>query len=359
MISYSFWPVFSGQYLYPVATLYPSHLCVVHQKNLNHLELWFWNPTTKEKTKVLSSQFIPAGLTLLPNQKGFAFIDQGRIRVKKFDKRSPKAIDIYEPIYHFDIPHFITDDCFLVSAKKGKRFGIFQIDLQGRVQTIVFSEHSDALYPQKIGEQLFYIERIQECSRIISVSYPKVVRTAKVDLDDIDSILAAQDEWEKPLIKKEEKKVLHTQRDKKIIFLKAGASQDLFFVEHAPSVDQEVQLITFSCCRITLFERSWKKLFNFTLPTSFLFHTNPKSLYESILPLLPRYHGEKIYHCSWHTRSDGEGLDIFCYNQETESTTQKTFGKEKQNFFAPTIFHDMLFFGLSCEDNFTFELLQN
>ena len=91
----------SEEFLYPVASFNndgQNFIYVIYQKNVHHLELWSVNSETMIATKLLMSNFSPAGVRLLPNQAGFSFIDNGRIRVKYTNKRSPLSFDFEYPI---------------------------------------------------------------------------------------------------------------------------------------------------------------------------------------------------------------------------------------------------------------------
>ena len=87
------------EYLYPVAGVKKNnerYLYLLYQKDAIHVELFLWHEKTKIISKVLPSLCMPAGIRMLPDQKGFSFIDNGRIKLKLFNKRSPKAIDCNE-----------------------------------------------------------------------------------------------------------------------------------------------------------------------------------------------------------------------------------------------------------------------
>jgi len=88
------------EFLYPVAQINQdgtNKIYVMYQKSLTHVELWVWDPETKVATKGLLSSHTPVNFRLLPGNKGFSFIDNGRIKIKLFNHRSIQSIDIYDP----------------------------------------------------------------------------------------------------------------------------------------------------------------------------------------------------------------------------------------------------------------------
>ena len=69
----------------------------MHQTEAQETRLWSLNSVTNQYEQLLSSQYNPIGVQLLPDKSGFSFLDNGLIKVKNFLKRSPKTIEIYEP----------------------------------------------------------------------------------------------------------------------------------------------------------------------------------------------------------------------------------------------------------------------
>ncbi|HLX54399.1 MAG TPA: hypothetical protein VKR58_10680, partial [Aquella sp.] len=266
--------ILSGtEYIYPVASLNngATVLCI-HQHNPTHIELVEWNPSTNHAEQILWSMFNPAGLQLLPNNAGFSFIDNGRLRIKLFQKRSPKAIDFDEPLFGINGLQWIDQYTCYCSAYYNNNFALFELHDDGTMHCLCWKKGSDYLYPQKIGEQLFYIERyIAENSthyRIMQCAYE----------NNNNDAFAIVDFYSTP-----------------IIFLTMISDKHGFVLEHAQNIDSDNSIIPFSYHEIIKQGDTWSKniLFSFSIPTDLL--VGDTKLYESLLPLLPRIVDNKIY----------------------------------------------------------------
>src|ERR1700722_17690204 len=148
-------PMIAQEFLYPVGVYDKqgeSLVYLLYQKTIGHIELWLWNPTTKKIHKALLSSFTPAGLRMLPGGSGFSFIDNGRIKIKQFAKRSPRSLDLYEPIYDIGIIEWINPFQCYFSAKENNRTKIYQANTRGEIVQVVGSATYDCLYPQKVND---------------------------------------------------------------------------------------------------------------------------------------------------------------------------------------------------------------
>ncbi len=148
--------------IYPV--LYSQKaVYLIHQISSSNIELLLWNPITKKVTKGLQARFNPAGLRLLPNNVGFSFVDNGIIKVQFFHKRSPRSLELPDPVYDINIIEWADNNTCYFSAKKQNRYSIFQLTLDMQLDCIISSSNADFFHPQKVGKNVFFIER--ECSR--------------------------------------------------------------------------------------------------------------------------------------------------------------------------------------------------
>src|ERR1700687_5258673 len=122
----------STQYIYPVFFLNNILYCI-HQKSLYDINLIEYNTKKSTKNFALSASFNPTNVTLLPQKNGISFIDNGVIKIKLFDRRSPKNIEITEPLYNIRSIYWINN-CGLINAQYDKQFGIFILDYEGNVK---------------------------------------------------------------------------------------------------------------------------------------------------------------------------------------------------------------------------------
>lgn len=410
----------SCEFLYPVAVTKKNNktqVYVLHQKSINNIELLIWDPETKICSNGLLSSYTPAALKILPNGDGFSFIDDGRIRIKNFDKRSPKSIDIYEPLYDISQINWIDEHNFYLSAKKNNKFCIFHVHENGLIKPILqdmqyeqdegaslqnselinleLPNHGlkgqdlagqglisyDFMYPQKVGDSLFFIERITHNGEYKKepVSY-KIIKTVYPDLckqvsDLTDSIENSQDfEVKSKIIQeftdnctaqelaKKNCQCLVDFKDKPIAFLSMISETEGFFLKHPENVCKHDKVVVFECfyikntdidsCKInscshkSFCSKGWvcEKIFSFAIPTYLILEVPDSCLYESILPLLPKYYNNKIYFVDFDIEK--QSLGLVSYNLLNDFS-ERLFTKEfsPQLLFAPIFLEDKIICG--------------
>jgi hypothetical protein len=384
----------SCEFLYPVAVTEQdgkTKVYVLHQKSISNIELWVWDPETKFCTKGLLSSYIPASLKILPSGDGFSFIDAGRIRIKKFDKRSPKSIDIYEPVYDISQLHWIDEQNFYLSAKKNNKFCIFHVHESGLIKTVLQDsgqdsqnldsqgqnaqnldlqdvvcdfQNRDFMYPQKMGDSLFFIERVMAQGeykkehvsyKIFKTAYPELCNQARqlMDLvensDDFDyktkKIQEFTDEFASQDLVKKNCRCLVDFKGSPIAFLSMITENEGFFLKHPESICKHDEIVTFECFSLKQGGDIWetKKIFSFSIPANLILEVPDTCLYESILPLLPKYYNNKIYFVNFDTKD--QNLNIFSYNLLDNQIEQKTCLKTSQILFPPVFYGNIAFCG--------------
>lgn len=352
------------EFVYPVDTIEHEEqekLCILHQKG-NTLELWFWNPQTQAATKALLSSFCPAGLTVLPNKKGFSFIDNDRIRVKQVNKRSPKSIDLYGP-YDLTTIQWIDNTSFCFGAKERQHGNLFHATTEGELYRLTVSDTNEYFYPQKTEDELFFIEKSEQGFSIKHTKYPmeEIKKHSQEKQDNktlqarMNSYLEEKETAYQPYLDLDNSEtVFLSSNTMNISFLKMISPEQGFFLEHCEQVERGDPSIHFSYYSFFKYpslpstnNNAWniKKLFTFTLPLHLLLPTRGKArLYESILPLLPFINKEKIYFTS--ISPETQALDVFCYDLENETIEQKTFAfSPDQIYFTPRYCNNSLFSG--------------
>ncbi|HZW60885.1 MAG TPA: hypothetical protein VFF04_01545 [Candidatus Babeliales bacterium] len=353
--------IYTNQFLYPVAAYKDSQgnqkVIVINQTLARKIEVWLWDPITKNAVPALpSSIFTPVGLRMLADNSGFSFIDNGRIRIKKFNKRSPKAFDIYNPIYQLGAVEWIDQNHGYFCAKRRDRYCIFQISMQGSIDLIAGSMVCDCLNPKKIGSELFYIERSENESghhyEIVQITYPNIVQelgtfndTQSFEQRSLALLQSISSEHNSMNEASQHATTIADFEHHPIMLLTMISHTKGLVIEHPVSINEKDATIPFIC---HLFERVNKKwqhmpLFTFNMPSRLIVPTSNEQLCESILPLLPCYADGHIYFCN--ATVDGLSSTIFDYSL-TDNTSQKiTSDSSDQYFFAPLIIGSKLFYG--------------
>lgn len=309
---------YTHEFRYPVAYCAKSDsLFIVHQQSLDSIELLTKSIKNNGPTsKALSRFFVPAGLKVLPDGSGFSFIHNDTVYLKRFDKRSPKRIEFYEPLYGINTIEWIDAQTFYFFAQEHGRFRIYQANLDGDVQRVIDNDAFDALYPQKIDNNLFYIERDGSTYRILRTSYnfPN------------------------------EKEALCVFDSTAIAFLHMISDKEGFFLEYPRKIKTEDETIFFKYHQVVADTKSFwesKPLFSFSIPMHYLIATDDDRLYESMLPFLPRYYDGDLYYADC---SDLSSLNIFCYEIDHENITRLTTGNHG-SYFAPLLLDSQLYLG--------------
>ena len=363
------------EFIYPIASVENGKtILLIYQKSPTHIELWFWNPKTNHIKQGLWSLFNPAGLQLLPDESGFSFIDNGRIQIKEFYKRSPKSIECDEPLYQITVIHWIDDAMCYLSAKQQDWYAIFQVTMHGTVDCVAASQRGDYLYPQKIGDILFFIERskiksfsterpydhYQYC--IKSVPYPNIPIITDQDLDSP----AQREEFVRQLLNEENEHIklnfvtgdmILNFDNTPIVFLTMISKKEGFVVEHPQFIESKNEMITFAYHKISKYipgdsRKNWckERLFTFCIPSQLLITDSSDRLYESLLPLLPKKIGNIIFFVD-SSHSTCNSLDLFSYNLSTKKINQKTYmNSSEEHCFVPLAVGNKLFIGGSLSD---------
>jgi len=287
----------ADEFIYPVASVQyhnEEKIFLLYQKSIHHLELWLWNPATYEADKILLSRYTPAGLSVLPNNSGFSFIDNDRIRVKFFQKRSPKVIPIFDLLYNISPIVWLDNESFYFTAQYNEKFSIYWANLTGETYLLIEEETSDCLFPQKVDNYFYYIERDSMNNHYINrIIYPNK-KFYKMNL--IDELEFSYEKCTQFCIR-DSKEQLASLGQMHIGFLNMINENLGFFIEHPKEVHSSDTNITFACHILINKDTEWitYKLFSFVIRAEYLLHKSDNRFYESILPFLPRYNEEGLF----------------------------------------------------------------
>jgi hypothetical protein len=308
---------------YPVAYCPKSNtLFIIHQQSQHSIELLTKNIKRDDvASKALSSFYIPVDLKVLPSEDGFSFIHNDMVHIKYFNKRSPKRIEFFWPLYGVNTIEWIDEKSFYFFAQEQHRFRIYQGTIHGDIKRIVSDDKKDALYPQKVDDYLFYIERENGYYRIIRTLY----------------FLPC------------EKELVRTFENTEIAFLHMISAKEGFFLEYFSKINFDAKTILFWYHHLIVDKYGrWhsEPLFSFSIPTYYLTDSDDR-LYESIIPFLPRYHHGCLYYVDSQS-SLTLGVHIFCYEIITKKIEQFTSGN-KISYFAPLFIDSQMYIGTITE----------
>ena len=405
------------EFLYPVVATgsgADQKVYVLYQKSLTHIELWLWDPVTKIATKALLSTFTPAGISLLPDDIGFSFIDNGRVKVKMHSKRSPKSLEWYEPVYDIGNLHWINNTCYYFHAKEQERYGLFHGTMHGEIDPLVIHHEKDCMYPHKIESTLFYIERTPSVQggsyAIMRAPYPLISCDSTSPFNNtkdferrVAELLSTNFQKKEPLIVSENHEKIIDFGQQAVAFLYMLSDKEGFCIGHPTHIDKHDATMTLVCYQLRaptttlgvltdtapkglsemIFQNSascmtssgtpiqaasekrtpanflgWQvqELFTFEIPLDVLLPESDSRLYESMLPLLPRYDEHVIYFVDsarrTHINTDKNKLltkttpVLYCYSRANGTVTQLSHTHYvQQAFFSPLSLGDSLIYG--------------
>ena len=346
-----------GEFLYPVTHFQQdgtTKIYVIYQKNIAHLELWSVDIENGLAYKALMSTYNPAGIKILPDQSGFSFIDNGRIRVKYFNKRSPTNFEFDYPIYSFHSVDWLNNKLFYFSAKAANRFCIFLCNTDTKsTKSLIGRElcsrtNDDFMYPQIIGGKIFFISK---SVHKLSESHYETFGNYKIMCTKFD---AAKYEADQKL------EVVLRRGEHAMAFLKMISETEGFFLGHPNKVSKHETIIHLKYFNLKYIDGEWqyKKLFDFNIPLKFLIKCSDERLYESILPFLPRHENNKIYYCSCNSKEDNF-TNVFEFDIENRLSKQLTKSTGPNSCFSPLKIGDKLFFGGSITEQCKFQIDEN
>ena len=322
-------PLFSTEYTYPVASLLDdATILYIHQISPENIQLFSYNTITNQSEQIVWSVFNPAGVQLLPHNKGFSFIDNGRLRIKAFHKRSPKTVDFDEPIFNINGLYWIDEHTGYCSAYYNNHYSILELTDEGAIHHLMEKDNVDCMYPQKINDRLFYIERyVNHTGNNYAIMHMRYRYDSTSEL------------------------VLNFNNNP-IIFLQMTSDTEGFVVQHQKDIDNKALKSAFQYHRIGKENNNWYShlLFSFEIPTSLFLYNNDQRLFESILPLLPRMINDKIYFVDCSDKN----LEPYYYDIATKERYKINIGKPQGHIFVPIQCGATLFFGGEKGDNIPF-----
>jgi len=311
------------QYLYAIEYIYPinidqDNVTLLHQKSCNTTEILEWNIKTHRTTPLLWSIFNPTYCTILPDKSGFSFIDNGRLRIKYFNKRSPKSLDFDIPFLYINALQWIDENSCYCSAYLGSNFAILKLFIDGTVEIVSADKKNDYLYPCYCDENIFFIERKKDAvNNIIDCT----ILCKNMHMSIVTPILLFSNSL--------------------LVSLRMKSATEGFVLEYKNINDATYTFIYHVFYYDTTIWQT-KKLFDFTIPQHLLKNDSSERIYESLLPFVPYHAHNRIYFVS----SDAnDTMNIFYYDTITQRTAIIDTIADKKCFFVPRVYNNVLLIG--------------
>ncbi|MBI2352768.1 hypothetical protein HYV11_00815 [Candidatus Dependentiae bacterium] len=332
--------LFSEEFLYPIVAVDEKRALVLHQKSLDDIDLFIWNQETKIATKELCSFFLPSQIQLLPSKHGFSFFDRGILRIKMFQKRTPKTINLAEYTSSTASIVWLNDQQFYGIGKYKKNYHLFLYDLENTEKPFAWlycDSSFDFLYPYKIGELFFCIIKDQS---------KQVYSIVQFSWQLIENTIIKDQEGSKIFLK--ESNAIYSCLEP-LCFLHMTSTTEGYFLKN--SYESET-FVAFTCMRIKeALNHEWLKqeLFSFKLPKHFLVGESPQRVFESIKPFLPNYdHEQFIFFVSFE--DSNQKTIISSFNKENGEISQLTMssssGHSPISLLAPIFIQNTAFYGV-------------
>jgi hypothetical protein len=159
------------QIIYPIASD-GQKIYAFYQKKNQQREIWAFDLQQKEAYKSLFSNYVPCAVKLLPNLAGFSFIYEDHLRVKYFHKRSPKTVAFNKSLNDLHSVEWLDDrQCFFSARRLHKNLIMIGEINQAEVHVIMEDCFGDALFPQKIVDDLYYVRRVNDHHSVIKTKF--------------------------------------------------------------------------------------------------------------------------------------------------------------------------------------------
>ncbi len=327
----------SDEYIYPIVNLDDTIILMMHQKSIDELEVLAFNTTTNTSQKLLSSLYFPAHIKLLPNKKAYSFLDRGRIHIKEFLKRTPRALDIYQPICDIQSIQWINDHQMIFSARFKNHYKIFMYDIRDSQQQLYslcsLTDDINYIFPCAIDQENLFCLSQHDGTELYQITQIKIKPVAW-------DIAVHQN------FKESDLQIISLDHKKPFCFLKMIDNQIGYVIELAQH-NLKDKMFKFTVHKIFLKESKLEQLFEFFLPEQFIIGMSKERLYESLYPLLPNYNEHEIYFTSFDKES--EKLRIYVYELDTKLIYLYPTHKNLQHkhLFAPLLVHNKVHFGQS------------
>ncbi len=351
----------ADEYLYPVGAVSGESLqvYVLHQKSLDDVVLLSWNPFSGQAHPVLLSRYTPAFFSVLPDASGFSFFDRGCMHIKSFGKRSPQSIPLYEPICDFNAFVWVDAQHFCFAGNYHSSYGIFEGSTSGACRCLLHDPQGtvEYLYPQVCGDKLFCIARRKYGSHaVICTPYPARDATLETpeQFDGSDDAyeqvakLIAHDHAPCACVKSEACTAIAELNDWPCAFLQMVSDREGFVIQHPPAINSAKPVVQCVLWRLrAALDGSWHctRLFAFGLPTSLLLGDPDTQLYESILPLLPRYAQGQIFYVDTNEEAGALVTRLHSYNVLLGMHTLLATASPNEPLLAPLQEQQILFYG--------------
>lgn len=317
--------------IYPVNILEEdgkNKLFVIYQKNINEKELWSIDTTNKKVEKNISFFLCPLAIKILPGNIGFSFINNNKLKIKYFHKRSVKSIQFDDVLNDFTDLEWINDKVCYFSAKRYNRNVIMIYNIDGHnLKIIEENNFGESLKPQKFENKLFYIVR---SDKLYSIFRTNFLNPFEED-DQNNKIIEFKEEDNLA-------KIIDFQ-EKPIVFLKVFSKESGFFAKIENFLEDE-NVYTISYNKFTQKDLNWdvEKLFTFKIK-------NINDCFNKNLDVFMPHHFKNQYQNDdifFTNLDDNENMNIFNYCNS--KITQQTFSIN-QHLFAPFLVKDKFYYG--------------
>ena len=150
-----------SEFFYPIGIVpdgsYQKMLCM-YQDSARRMHVLLCDTTSKTCEPCLSMQYNPTNVLLLPDGSGFSFVDHGILKIKHFNKRSAKIVEIYEPLRNITCFQWTSDGKYcILQAQRTEHIGIYAVSHDGEVVKILTSFEVDYKFPQIVGDTMFCV----------------------------------------------------------------------------------------------------------------------------------------------------------------------------------------------------------
>ena len=322
--------------IYPIAfTEKDNNILICYEKDDLNKELWSTQIDGTNTKKIIFSAFVNSVFKMLPSNLGFSFINNNKLRIKYFQKRSSKSIVFDNKLYDFDNLEWLSDNICFFSARRFNRNVIMISDINNyNLRVIEENNLGECLKPQKIADNLFYINKYGNFYTIVKTFF---LNPFAEEDQNIDFFFKEENERQQII----------DFTDKQILNIKLVSNDEVYFLKVEEfMLDDKIK---FSYNQIKKENLKWseEKMFDFYIKD--IFNLKINKFQDKDCFYLPQHYSDKIY---FTDLADVDTMNIFEFDLNKKDIKQKTFKTSLSHVFAPLIFKNNLYYGkcLSCQD---------
>lgn len=311
--------------LYPIKECLNEMIGIMKQDEDYKTFFSLLNPQTGQEEFILWSAYNPLFVDFSPSEDEICFLDNGRIRVHALNKRSAQLLELSRPLVDCRFVRWFDKNHWYCIALSDKRYGVYLIDRQGTVQTLLACDDGDYLDAHTVDGWLVGLRRRKSGTEVVCF------------------VQNGADDFRETVIYKTPIQLLFVRME----------SRTAGIVMSEPELVYEKNKAIFDCYRLQVDEAGhWNlsELFQFMAPLDMVQEIGSNRLSESMLPLVPHFYNGYYYYAT--CTDTNPFLSIFRCSVTGRTKELLVLG-QGEHCFSPLLAKDVLWYGVLINNRLT------